>query len=67
MMLGAVGSFVSESGGAVLSATTSVVKAVASVVESYPLLTAAAAFGAYELLSGSNNPDHLGNNIDTKA
>jgi hypothetical protein len=67
MVLGAVGSFVSESGGAALSATTSVVKAVASVVESYPLLTAVVALGAYEWLGGSNNPDHLGNNVDTKA
>lgn len=67
MSLGAIGSFVSGSGGAILSATTSVVEAVASVVEAYPLLTAVAAVGAYEFLGGTNNPAHLGNSIDTKA
>lgn len=53
-----------------LSATSSMVGAVATEIEAYPLLAAAVVgFGLYEWLDGSssNNPSHLGNNVDTKA
>ncbi|WP_028534482.1 hypothetical protein [Paludibacterium yongneupense] len=65
MILGAVGQFVSDSGGAILSGTSSMIGAVAHVVEAHPLLAAVATIGAYELFG--NNPDHLGQNVDTKA
>jgi hypothetical protein len=65
MILGAVGQFVSDSGGAILSGTTAMVEAVAHVAEAHPLLAAVTIVGAYELFG--NNPDHLGQNVDTKA
>ena len=70
MVLGAIGSFISDAGGPVLSATSSMVGSVATEIEAYPLLAAAVVgFGLYEWLDGSssNNPSHLGNNVDTKA
>jgi len=41
------------------------VEAVAHVAEAHPLLAAVTIVGAYELFG--NNPDHLGQNVDTKA
>jgi len=65
MFLGAVGSFISTSGGALLKATASVVTEAATVVEAHPLLAAAAlGVGVYEYVS---NPSHLGNSVDTTA
>lgn len=65
MFLGAVGSFISTSGGALLKAGSSVVTEAASIVEAHPLLAAAAiGVGIYEYVS---NPNHLGNSVDTTA
>jgi len=65
MLLGAVGSFISTSGGALLKAGSSVVTEAASIVEAHPMLAAAAiGVGIYEYVS---NPSHLGNSVDTKA
>ncbi|WP_167522548.1 hypothetical protein [Aquitalea denitrificans] len=65
MFLGAVGSFISTSGGALLKAGSSVVTEAASIVEAHPMLAAAAiGVGIYEYVS---NPSHLGNSVDTKA
>lgn len=65
-MLGAVGTVGSE----IFDAAKGMVSSVGSFVADYPLVAAAAAFGAYEIFGGSdssNNPSHLGQNVDTKA
>ena len=65
MFLGAVGSFISSSGGALLKAGSSVVTEAASIVEAHPLLAGVAiGVGLYEYVS---NRSHLGNSVDTTA
>jgi len=65
MFLGAVGSFLSTSGGALLKAGSSVVSEAATIAEAHPLLASVAiGVGIYEY---THNPDHLGNSVDTKA
>ncbi|PXX38836.1 hypothetical protein [Aquitalea magnusonii] len=66
MFLGAVGSFISTSGGALLKAGSSVVTEAASIVEAHPLLAGVAlGVGIYEY--ATSNPSHLGNSVDTTA
>jgi hypothetical protein len=69
MILGSVGSSLYDAGAAVADVAGSAIKSVANVVADYPVLAIVAAVGAYELFGGSssNNPDHLGQNVDTKA
>jgi hypothetical protein len=67
-MLAAIGNYAGESMGAFYGAVASVAGAAASVAAAHPLLATVVTIGAYELFGGSsNNPDHLGNNIDVKA
>ena len=66
MMLGAVGTFVSTVGSAALTATAAVAEDAASFVEAYPTVALVAA-GAMAYEAFSNNPDHLGNSVDTSA
>ncbi|WP_028536587.1 hypothetical protein [Paludibacterium yongneupense] len=70
MILGAVGSFISTSGGAILKAGSSVVSEVASVVEAHPAIAAIAiGYEAYEYLhnGSSSSADSVGSNVNTSA
>jgi hypothetical protein len=79
MFLGAIGSFASNAGGAVLGAGSSMVESVASVVEDFPLAAAVlVGVAAFELSgsksdssssssSSSGKPDNVGRNVDTTA
>lgn len=67
MVLGAVGSFISSVGGAALKAGAAMAEDAALIVEAHPTAALiAAGVAGYEIYK-ANNPDHLGNNVDTKA
>lgn len=67
MVLGAVGSFISSVGGSALNAGAAVAEEAALIVEAHPTIALiAAGIAGYEIYK-SNNPDHLGNTVDTKA
>lgn len=66
MLLGAIGTLVSNTGGAAITAATSVVDAAAAAVVANPLLAAVGAVAAYEIYH-YNNPPNLGKHVDTKA
>jgi hypothetical protein len=68
MILGSVGSSAVGAIDSMFSAASAVVGSVSSLVVDYPLAATAVAVGAYECFGGgSNNPAHLGQNIDTRA
>jgi len=54
-------------GGSLASMFVAAGTAVSGVAAAHPVLAAAVTLGAYELFGGSNNPPHLGNNIDLKV
>jgi len=69
-MLGAVGSYTYSSFTSAVDAGESAISAVGSFIADYPVVAVVATLGAYELFGGSSssgNPDHLGQNVDTKA
>lgn len=68
MMLGSVGTSTWSAVASTVDAASAVVGTAAGIVVAHPILSAIATIGGYELFGGSsNNPEHLGQNIDTKA
>ena len=68
MVLGSVGTSAWSTVASTVEAASAVVGTAAGIVVAHPILSVVAAIGGYELFGGSsNNPLHLGQNIDTKA
>jgi hypothetical protein len=65
-MLGPIGS-VSTSMASMFSAMSSATGEIASVAAAHPVAAAILSVGSYDLFGGSNNPPHLGQNVDTSA
>jgi len=68
MVLGSVGTYSWSAITSTVKAAGAVVETAADIVVAHPILSVVAAIAGYEVFGGgSNNPSHLGQNIDTSA